>query len=165
MIVGDTVSMKALYGSCTAGRDIRARVVYAGAKSVVLEDVASPRAGTMDNEYRLMGDEFDRVQYPLLQAKIGDPLAMNAAMEGDGRVTMLFTRYVNDSLPGVAGYVSACNFYPKGTFAASNEDEVFYARVASPTESAADWRHAQHGHPRVQAPGQLRDSLCERHAV
>ena len=140
MLVGDTVSMKALYGSCTAGRDIRARVVYAGAKSVVLEDVASPRAGTMDNEYRLMGDEFDRVQYPLLQAKIGDPLAMNAAMEGDGRVTMLFTRYVNDSLPGVAGYVSACNFYPKGTFAASNEDEVFYARVASPTESAADWR-------------------------
>ena len=53
-------------------------------------------------------------------------------MGGDGRVTMLFTRYVNDSLPGIAGYVTACNFYTKGTFAASNADEVFYARVATP---------------------------------
>ncbi|MBL0169367.1 MAG: IPT/TIG domain-containing protein [Gemmatimonadaceae bacterium] len=100
MSLGDTVTMKALYGSCTAGRDIRARVVYAGAKSVVLEDIAAPRAGTMDEQYALIGDEYDRVQYPLMVDQVGDPLAMNATMGGDGRVTMLFTRYVNDSLPG-----------------------------------------------------------------
>ena len=145
MSLGDTVTMKALYGSCTSGRDIRARVVYAGAKSVVLEDVASPRAGTMDEQYRLIGDEYDRVQYPMMVAKVGDPLIMNAAMGGDGRVTMLFTRYVNDSLPGIAGYVSACNFYPKGTFAASNEDDVFYARVANAAESPSDWRRSLRG--------------------
>ena len=138
--VGDTIPMKALYSSCSAGRDIKARVVYAGTKSLVLEDIAAPRAGTMDDQYRLIGDEFDRVQYPLLQSKVGDPLAMNDAMQGDGRLTMLFTRYVNDSLPGIAGYVSACNFYSKGTFAASNEDEVFYARVANAGESPAEWR-------------------------
>jgi hypothetical protein len=140
--LGDTITMKALYASCTTGRDVRARVVYAGSKAVVLEDVAAPNAGTMDEQYRLIGDEYDRVQYPLLQNKVADPLAMNDAMGGDGRISMLFTRYVNDSLPGIAGYASACNFYPKGTFAASNEDEVFYARVANAGESPAEWRRA-----------------------
>ncbi|HYW31486.1 MAG TPA: IPT/TIG domain-containing protein, partial [Gemmatimonas sp.] len=139
---GDTVMMKALYSSCGRGADIRARVVYSGSRAVVLEDVAAPRAGQMDSEYQAIGAEFDAVQYPLLLGKIGDPLAMNDAMNGDGRVTMLFTRYVNDSLPGIAGYVTACNFYPKGTFAASNEDEVFYARVASGGESPDEWRRS-----------------------
>jgi len=140
--VGDVITMKALYNSCSAGRDVQARVVYAGARAVVLEDVAAPRARTMDADYRAIGDEFDRVQYPLLRDNIGDPLAMNGAMNGDGRVTMLFTRFVNDSVAGTAGYVSACNFYPKSTFAASNENEVFYARVATATETPADWRRA-----------------------
>ena len=140
--VGDVITMKALYNSCSAGRDVSARVVYAGSRSVVLEDVAAPRARTMDADYRAIGEEFDRVQYPLLRDNIGDPLAMNGAMNGDGRVTMLFTRFVNDSVAGTAGYVSACNFYPKSTFAASNENEVFYARVATATETPADWRRA-----------------------
>jgi hypothetical protein len=142
---GDTVTMKALYSTCATGRDIRARVVHVGAKSVILEDVAAPRAGSMDEEYRLIGEEYDRVQYPLMVAQVGDPLAMNDLMAGDGRISMLFTRYVNDSLPGVAGYVSACNFYPKGTFAASNEDDVFYARVANAGESPSEWRRALRG--------------------
>lgn len=140
--VGDVVTMKALYNSCSAGRDVQARVVYSGSRAVVLEDVAAPRARTMDADYRAIGEEFDRVQYPLLRDNIGDPLAMNGAMNGDGRVTMLFTRFVNDSVAGTAGYVSACNFYPKSTFAASNENEVFYARVATATETPADWRRA-----------------------
>ena len=140
--VGDVITMKALYNSCNSGSNVQARVVYAGSRAVVLEDVAAPRARTMDADYRAIGDEFDRVQYPLLRDNIGDPLAMNGAMNGDGRVTMLFTRFVNDSVAGTAGYVSACNFYPKSTFAASNENEVFYARVATATETPADWRRA-----------------------
>ena len=106
---------------------MEARVVYAGSRAVVLEDVAAPRDRTMDADCRAIGDEFDRVQYPLLRDNIGDPFAM----KGDGRVAMLFTRFVNDSVAGTAGYVSACNFYPKSTFAASNENEVLYARVAT----------------------------------
>jgi IPT/TIG domain len=140
--VGDVITMKAIYNSCNAGSNVQARVVYAGTRAVVLEDVAAPRARTMDADYRAIGDEFDRVQYPLLRDNIGDPLAMNGAMNGDGRVTMLFTRFVNDSVAGTAGYVSACNFYPKSTFAASNENEVFYARVATATETPAEWRRA-----------------------
>ncbi len=140
--VGDTVSVKALFNSCSTGRDIKARVVYVGTKALVLEDLTSPRAGQLDAQYRQIGDEFDRVQYPLLQSRIGDPLAMDAQMGGDGRVTMLFTRFVNDSLPGIAGYVTSCNFYSKGTFAGSNEDEIFYARLATAAESPTDWRRS-----------------------
>ncbi|MEO7359804.1 MAG: IPT/TIG domain-containing protein, partial [Gemmatimonadaceae bacterium] len=138
--VGDTLTMKAIYSSCSVGRDVKARVVFTGTKSIILEDVSAPRAGQMDVQYRAMGQEFDAVQYPLLRANIGDPLAMDAKLGGDGRVTMLFTRYVNDSLPGIQGYATACNFYPKSTFAPSNEDEVFYARVATATEDPEAWR-------------------------
>lgn len=140
--IGDTIVVKALYTSCSRGSEVRARVVYAGTRALVLEDVAAPRPGQSDAQYRAIGDEFDRVQYPLLQNEIGDPLAMNGTMGGDGRVTMLFTRYVNDSLPGIQGYVTACNFYPKGTFAGSNEDEIFYARVPVAGESAEEWRRS-----------------------
>lgn len=140
--LNDTVTVNALLNSCTKGRAITARVVYAGSKAVVLEDIASPRAGRMDDALRAIGSEFDATVYPLLTKNLGDPLAMNAQLNGDGRVTMLFTRFVNDSSPGTSGYVSACNFYPKSQFAASNEDEVFYARVPSTNETADDWRRA-----------------------
>lgn len=143
--LGDTVTMKALYASCTSGRDVRARVVYAGTRAVVLEDIAASQAGTMDIEYQRIGDEYDRVQYPLMVENVGDPLAMNATMGGDGRVAILFTRYVNDSLPGIAGYVSACNFYPKSTFPASNQDEVIYGRVANAAEAPSEWRRVMRG--------------------
>ncbi len=141
-LLGDTLQINALLNSCTKGRAVTARVVYAGSKAVVLEDIASPRAGRMDDALRAIGSEFDATVYPLLTKNLGDPLAMNAQLNGDGRVTMLFTRFVNDSVPGTSGYVSACNFYPKTQFAASNEDEVFYARVPSTNETADDWRRA-----------------------
>lgn len=141
-LAGDTLQINAPLNSCNAGRAVRARVVYAGSKAVVLEDIASPRAGKMDDALRSIGSEFDATVYPLLTKNLGDPLAMNAQLNGDGRVTMLFTRFVNDSAPGTAGYVSACNFYAKSQFAASNEDEVFYARVPSTNETADDWRRA-----------------------
>ena len=113
-------------------------MVYAGSRAVALEDVAAPRARTMDADYRAMGDEFGRVQHPLLRDSIVDPLAMNGAMNGDGRVAILYTRFVNDPAANTAGYMNACNFYPKSTFAASNENEVFYARVVTVTETPAD---------------------------
>jgi hypothetical protein len=55
---------------------------------------------------------------------------------------MLFTRYVNDSLPGIQGYATACNFYPKSVFAPSNEAAVFYARVPAAGEDPEQWRRS-----------------------
>lgn len=139
LAVGQLVQRNAMYGSCGLGAQVTARVVYAGTRALVLEDVASPTAGTMDHHYRALGEEFDAVQYPLLLANFGDPLAMNGALGGDGRVTMLFSPYVNQTAPGVSGYVSACNLYPRTQIASSNEDELFYARVPRPDEAPANW--------------------------
>lgn len=142
MMVGQTVSLNAMYTSCSASARVNARVVYAGTRAVVLEDVASSRAGTMDAEYRALGQEFDAVMYPLLVSQIGNPLALDQAMGGDGRVTMLFTRFVNDSAAGTAGYVTSCNLYPRTTIATSNEDEIFYARVPHASETVSAWRRS-----------------------
>ncbi|MCA0375124.1 MAG: hypothetical protein LCH84_05615 [Gemmatimonadetes bacterium] len=138
--LGDTLTLRALYASCNAGQAVRARVVYAGRRALVLEDVSAPRAGSMDAEYRALGAEYDEVVHPLLLDAIGDPNAMDARLGGDGRVTMLFTRFVNDSLAGTAGYVSACNFQPASLFPASNARPLLYGRVPSAVESPAEWR-------------------------
>ncbi len=140
MVLGQMVRLNAMFASCGSATPVTARVVYVGARAVVLEDVASPHAGRMDAEYRAIGEEFDAVQYPLLVAKVGDPLALDAAMGGDGRISMLFTPYVNDSAPGTAGYVTTCNLYPRSMYASSNEDELFYARVPNAAEAPAEWR-------------------------
>ena len=142
---GDTTVLMAINGSCHRGHAVKARVVYAGSRAVVLEDVTAPRAGTMDDTYRQIGDEYERVMHPLLVESMGDPLAMNGTMGGDGRVVMLFTRFVNDSMSGTAGYVSACNFYPRATFGGSNEAAVVYGRVPSLHESPSEWRRAMRG--------------------
>ncbi len=137
--VGDTLQMSMLLGSCRSGSTVKARVTYAGSRSIMLEDLAAPHAGTMDSSYRQLGREFDGVMYPLLAENVGDPLAMNALMGGDGRVTILVTRFVNDSAPGTSGYVNACNFYPRATFAASSQDEVIYLRAATRWETPEEW--------------------------
>ncbi len=142
MVTGQVVQLKAMYASCSAASMVTARVVYAGAHAVVLEDVNSPRAGSMDADFRAIGEEFDLVQYPLLKSQIGDPLALSQTMGGDNRVSMLFTRYVNDSVPNTAGYVTACNLFPRTTYAHSNEDELFYARVPHAGETSAAWRRS-----------------------
>lgn len=140
--VGDTLTINALLNTCSTGQPVRARVVYAGQKAIVLEDINAPRAGQMDASFRAIGTEFDNTVYPLLRRAVGDPLAMNTIMQGDGRVTMLFTRFVNDSAPGTAGYVSACNFHPRSVFAASNQDQVLYVRVPGIDETPLEWMRA-----------------------
>lgn len=140
--IGDTVAMTALLNSCVTGHPVKARVVYAGTRAVLLEDLKAPRGGRNDAGYAQIGREYDAVVHPLITQQIGNPLAMDAQMGGDGRITMLFTPFVNDSAPGTAAYVSACNFYPRSTFAASNQNEVLYARVASAQETPDEWRRA-----------------------
>jgi hypothetical protein len=139
LAAGDLVPVQAMFASCAVSTTVTARVVRVGTRSVVLEDVRSPLAGRMDAELAALGAEFDAVHYPLLVGSVGDPLALDATMNGDGRVTMLFSPYVNDSVPGVSAYVSSCNLFPRTVYAASNEDELFYARVPRAGESAAAW--------------------------
>lgn len=140
--VGDTLSLNVPVSGCAAALPVQARVVYAGTKGVVLEDMNAPHAGQMNDTYASIGEEFDRVMFPLVLEHLGNPLALDRQLNADGRVTFLFTRVLNDSLAGTAGFVSACDLYPRSTFPHSNQDEVVYARVPSARETPQDWRRS-----------------------
>ena len=137
---GQILSRSAMYSSCQSATPITARVVYVGQRLTVLEDVDGPRSRSIDDVLRAIGQEFDAVMYPLLTEQVGDPLALNAAMQGDGRVTMLVSRFVNDSAPGTSAFVTACNLYPRRTVPSSNEAPLFYVRAPLAGESADAWR-------------------------
>jgi hypothetical protein len=144
--LGDTVSINIFNlssRSCSRAIPVRARVVYVGTRSVVYEDVQNSQSGTMDGEYRQVGEEFDQVMFPILQRNFGDPLAMDGQLDRDGKIGMIFSKVINDSMPNVLGYVTSCNFYPRSdpSFAASNEMELFYARAPRAGEGAAVWRY------------------------
>ncbi|MDF1502495.1 hypothetical protein, partial [Roseisolibacter sp. H3M3-2] len=144
--VGDTVGLNVFNLSartCARAIPVRARVVYTGARAVVYEDVANALAGSMDAELRRVGEEFDATMLPILERNFGNALAMDAKLDADGKIAMLFTKTVNDSMPNVLGFVTSCNFYAKRNtgFAASNEMELFYARAPGAGESAAAWRY------------------------
>ncbi|HEX9564996.1 MAG TPA: Ig-like domain-containing protein [Gemmatimonadaceae bacterium] len=151
--VGDNLSyrMRQTLGSFSDYDEVDFRVVYSGTKLVILEDATAPLAGTMDQEYVKLGEEFDQVMYDLLLT-FGDPLVVDSALDNNGRLLALFSPRVNNyEVNGVSnqilGFVTICDFFPRvpvtlddGTVIpacpVSNEGEVFYALVPDP---AAGW--------------------------
>lgn len=126
-------------GTCSTYTNITARVVHVGPRSVVLEASDSPLAGTMDEDYKKLGMEFDQVMYDLLRNNFADPLALDRETDNNGRIVMLFTRGVNNRGATLLGFVTGCDFYPPTAanwLGASNQAEIFYARV--PTKSTSD---------------------------
>ncbi len=129
--------------TCTRGFTVRARAVYVGNTSVVLEDVTAPLHGTMDSFYQQIGSEFDGIIYPMLRTYFGDPLAYDPQLGNVGRVLMLFSPVVNDNFGGVAGFVSGCDFFPYDTTPGetqdlvSNEAAIFYAYVPTTLDPSA----------------------------
>jgi hypothetical protein len=137
LMVGATAQLKFHYSSCTAAgvTPITARVVFVGNRSVVLEDVAGPLAGSIDADLVAMAQEFETVSYPLL-LNFGNPLARDANTDVNGRILMLFTPKVNSLGTNLLGFVSACDLYPvsqDASVAGSNEAEIFYARTVTDT--------------------------------
>jgi hypothetical protein len=119
---------------CSSYIPIRARVVYAGPKAIVLEDSVAPLAGTMDAHYQAIGQEYEQTMHPIIEEYFGDPLAFDAIIGGAGRVLMLFSPEVND-FGGVAGFVVTTDFYDRNTCASSNEAQIFYGIVPTSTAS------------------------------
>ena len=115
---------------------VRARTVYSGTRSIILEDVASPLNGQIDAYYQALGQEFDNVMYPIVTANFGDPLAVDALTDANGKLVMLFSKRIND-FGGINGFVTTCDFFDPVIFPellASNKAEIFYA--VAPTSAA-----------------------------
>ena len=145
--VGSTAKINFNYNTCStpASPVITARVVYVGPKTVVLEDTASALAGKIDADMIALAEEFEAVSYPLL-LNFGNPLAWDDSTDKNGRIIMMFTPKVNNEGAGLLGFVQSCDlFRPTDApqVSASNQAEIFYARVVtdtSPTSRSLDGR-------------------------
>lgn len=138
----ETVPISIPVSGCSSSPISQTRTAFIGTSIRILEDLSSPHAQKMDKELEAIGREFDQTILPLIQQHFGNPLALDHATNRDRRITLVLSKAVNDSLPGTSAFVSACNFHPRRTFAASNEDEVIFARVPAASERPSDWRRA-----------------------
>jgi Big-like domain-containing protein/IPT/TIG domain-containing protein len=154
--VGATTTLKIRTSdlNCTDSRDVPARVVYVGSKSVVLEATDAPLANTMDVDYVALGTEYDTKMHDVLLEHFGDPLAYDASTDANGRIVMLFTKAVNDRAANLLGFVTVCDFFAPTVqgASASNQAEIFYARVPTSTEinynninTRVGWMHNMRG--------------------
>jgi hypothetical protein len=128
--VGEMVPMRVWKhnsGSCNEYDEITTRTVYVGSRAIIREDAAAPLAGTMDDYFRALGQEFDATMFPVLAENFGNPLVLDAGLDANDRIVIVFTERVNDD--GLAGFVISCDFYPRGIAPSSNEGEIFYAYV------------------------------------
>jgi hypothetical protein len=145
MTVGNitTVKVPNLNASnfCVTSTPIGARTVYAGPHAIIVEDTTTvfaggpTLAGTMDNYYQQLGQEFDNVMFPLVLGNFGNPLVLDAQLSNLGKIVMVFSPRVNGALEGsILGFVVSCDFSPVGTAPSSNVGEYLYGAV--PTSSA-----------------------------
>jgi uncharacterized protein YjdB len=123
--------------NCSSSRDVPARVVYVGDKAVILESTDAPLAKTMDDDFVALGQAYDATMHNVLVQHFGNPLAYDAKLDNNGKLVMLFTKAVNDRAPNLLGFITACDFFPSSdaATAASNQAEIFYARVPTSTEA------------------------------
>ncbi|HEU5175687.1 MAG TPA: hypothetical protein VFT96_13110 [Gemmatimonadaceae bacterium] len=132
--VGDTATLRIpdinATNACNSYFDVKTRVVYATAHAILVEDVKAPLAGRMDSVFRSIGDEFEQTMWPVLTTYFGDPLRMDARLDANGKLIMLFSPTVNDKFNDIAGFVIGCDFFTRAQgVPSSNEGEVFYAMV------------------------------------
>jgi hypothetical protein len=140
--------------NCTDSKAVEARVVYVGPTSVILESTDAPLAGTMDADYVALGTEYDNTMHNVLVQHFGNPLAYDDSTDANGRIVMLFAKAVNDRAANLLGFVTACDFF-KPTVSgasASNQAEIFYARVPSSNDenirninTRVGWKHIMRG--------------------
>jgi hypothetical protein len=143
LTVGDVSPLRVRTGSdndCTHYTTVNARTVYVGQYAAALEDVTAPLHGTMDDYFKKIVDQYDAVTHPILINNLGDPLAIDAQTDHNGKLLMLFSPAVNNFSNTILGFVSACDFFPQSNdpkvgFPAANQAEIFYAIV--PTNPAS----------------------------
>ncbi len=132
--------------SCESPARIIDGVVRAvGERAVIVEDPQAPAAGFTDADWRLISDEFDLSIYPTGAAYFGEA----ADLDGNGRVTLVFTPEVNSLTPPgggrINGFFLLSDLAASGreggagvpgegsaTCPASNEGEILYIGVADP---------------------------------
>lgn len=148
-VTGDTATLRIpdidAANACTKFFEVKARVAYASQRAIILEDMAAPLANQMNDTYRAIGDEFDTVMWPLLTEYFGDPTRLDATLDANGRIVMLFSPVINTNFENIAGFVIGCDFYTRAEAPSSNEAEVFYAMVPTSLSGSTNASESRDG--------------------
>lgn len=135
---------------CTNYYVVSATRVYFDGKVAIYEDDALPEPfkaannASMAQYYQEIGDQFNADMEPIIHDYFGDVLRRDMATDNNGVMLALFTPRINNSFPGVAGFVVSCDLFPNddanmpevgGPYTASegsvvgssNHGEIFYA--------------------------------------
>jgi Bacterial Ig-like domain (group 1) len=146
--VGDIVRLNVASASCSDAIIRGFRVTAVGAKVVVLADTLNPANGFSDSDYVKFATRFDTLVYPLDVDNFGAP----SDFDGNGKVAVLFTKYVNELTPANSGSFVGGFFHPRDLFPrattpdlqgcpTSNEGEMFYMLVPDPTGAVNGNKH------------------------
>lgn len=139
--VGSIVTLNAqALSACSQPNNRAGRVVAVTERAIVVADTANPSGGYTDEEYQAIAATFDTLTYPLDVEYFGEPTNIG----GTGRITLFFTRAVNQLTPRGASFVVGGFFFARDLFPrttrnnlpacqASNEREMMYLLVADPT--------------------------------
>ena len=138
--VGDKVRLNVSSSPCDAAIIRGFRVTAIGAKAIVLADTLNPAGGFTDADYVRFAARFDTLVYPLDVDNFGAP----SDLDLNGKVAVLFTKYVNELTPANSDSYIGGFFHPRDLFpktdangvqgcATSNEGEMFYMLVPDPT--------------------------------
>lgn len=139
--VGSIVSLNAqALSACSQPNNRAGRVVAVSDRAIIVADTANPAGGYTDDEYRAIAATFDTLTYPLDVEYFGEPTNIG----GTGRITLFYSRAVNQLTPRsanfvVGGFFFARDLYPRTArnnlpaCQASNEREMMYLLVADPT--------------------------------
>lgn len=134
LAVGDLRSVRIpnvnVQGFCGDYFEVNTKVVYAGTRTVILEDVTNQLAGQIDSTWNQIGQEFDATMYDIVATNFADPLGTDPFTDNDGKIVMVFSRIFNENFPTLGGFVVSCDFFARGSGnTSSNFGEFFYARV------------------------------------
>src|SRR5690606_35884610 len=108
---------------------VTARVVYSGTRAVIFEDVDAPLATRIDSLYVKLGEEYDNTIHSIVTQYFGDPLALDATTDDNGRIYMLFSKVVNDFDHGAFAFVWGGDLFPRSQCNQSNTAEILYGSV------------------------------------
>ena len=110
--VGDIVRLNVSASSCSDALIRGFRVTAIGAKAIVLADTLNPADGFSDDDYVTFAARFDTLVYPLDVDNFGAPSDLDA----NGKVAVLFTKYVNELTPANSDSFVGGFFHPRDLF-------------------------------------------------
>jgi hypothetical protein len=141
--VGDVLQLN-VATSCDGAADVRTGVVRAVSnRAIVVVDEANPSSDLGDADWQRFANEFDQHAYPSVAEAFGEP----SDVDRTGRITVFFTRWVNELSEGRDGSFVGGVFWPGDLFpktnrvvdgrnlsgcANSNERDMFYMLTADP---------------------------------